>query len=156
MDEAGLFCWLSVEFRVVMSHPQLAAVQSARSDASGHRVFCAGETPVSQVHSQARTTPITRAKIRSCADSSTELALRYNTTVATIRKWPAREDMQDRSHCPHTLNTTLTPGQELLVIKLRRLPLDDLLVLVREFINPAVSRSGLNRCLVRHGAASST
>ena len=28
-----------------------------------------------------------------------------------------------------------------------------LLVLVREFINPAVSRSGLNRCLVRHGVA---
>ena len=112
---------------------------------------------MSQVHSQARTTPITRAKIRSCADSSTELALRYNTTVATIRKWPAREDMQDRSPCPHTLNATLTPGPELLVIKLRRLPLDDLLVLVlvlvREFINPAVSRSGLNRCLVRHGVA---
>ena len=147
---------LDVEFLVVMSHPQLAAVQSARSDASGHRVFRAGETPVSQVHAQARITPRTRAKIRSCADSSTELALRYTTTVATIRKWRTRHDMQDRSHCPHTLNTTLTPGQELLVIKLRRLPLDDLLVLVREFINPAVSRSGLNRCLVRHGVASST
>ena len=95
---------------------------------------------MSQVHSQARTTPRTRAKIRSCADSSTEVALRYNTTVATIRKWPAREDMQDRSPCPHTLNATLTPGQELLVIELRRmlrLPLDDLLVLIREFINPA-------------------
>ena len=33
------------------------------------------------------------------------------------------------------------------------LPLDDLLVVVREFINPAVSRSGLDRCLRRHGAA---
>ena len=30
------------------------------------------------------------------------------------------------------------------------LPLTDLLVVVREFINPAVSRSGLDRCLVRH------
>ena len=142
-----------------MSHSQLAAVQSARSDASGHRVFRAGETPVSQVHSQARTTSRTRAETRSCADSSTELALRYTITVATIRKWRTREGMQDRSHCPHTLNTTLTPGQELLVIELRRmlrLPLDDLLVLVREFINPAVSRAGLNRCLARHGAASST
>lgn len=28
--------------------------------------------------------------------------------------------------------------------------LDDLLVTVREFINPAVSRSGLDRCLRRH------
>lgn len=31
------------------------------------------------------------------------------------------------------------------------LPLDDLLVVVREFPNPAVSRSGLMRCLARHG-----
>ena len=92
---------------------------------------------MSQVYSQARTTPRTHAEIRSRADSSTELALRYNITVATVRKWRTRHDMQDRSHCPHTLNATLTPGQELLVIKLRRLPLDDLLVLVREFINPA-------------------
>ena len=30
------------------------------------------------------------------------------------------------------------------------LPLDDLLV-VREFLNPAVSRAGLSRCLKRHG-----
>ena len=33
------------------------------------------------------------------------------------------------------------------------MPLDDLLVLTREFTNPAVSRAGLNRCLVRHGVA---
>ena len=32
------------------------------------------------------------------------------------------------------------------------LPLDDLLAAVREFLNPDVSRSGLDRCLRRHGA----
>jgi hypothetical protein len=31
------------------------------------------------------------------------------------------------------------------------LPLDDLLAVVREFLNPHVSRSGLDRCLRRHG-----
>jgi len=31
------------------------------------------------------------------------------------------------------------------------LPLDDLLAVVREFINPEVSRAGLDRCLRRHG-----
>lgn len=39
-------------------------------------------------------------------------------------------------------------------MELRRtlhLSLDDLLVVVREFINPNVSRSGLDRCLRRHG-----
>ena len=30
-------------------------------------------------------------------------------------------------------------------------PLDDLLSVVREFLNPEVSRSGLDRCLRRHG-----
>jgi hypothetical protein len=45
-------------------------------------------------------------------------------------------------------------GQETIVAELRRtllLPLDDLLVVMREFINPSASRSGLDRCLQRHG-----
>jgi len=43
------------------------------------------------------------------------------------------------------------------VVELRktlRLPLDDLLAVVREFITPNVSRSGLDRCLHRHGVGS--
>jgi hypothetical protein len=42
--------------------------------------------------------------------------------------------------------------QEPIVVELRRLlelPLDDLLVVTRRFINPDVSRSGLNRLLQR-------
>ena len=35
--------------------------------------------------------------------------------------------------------------------KLLKLSLDDLLAVTREFINPDVSRSGLDRCLRRHG-----
>ena len=41
-------------------------------------------------------------------------------------------------------------------MELRRtllLPLDDLLAVTREFINPDVSRSGLDRCLRRHEVA---
>jgi hypothetical protein len=80
----------------------------------------------------------------------------YNITVATVREWKGRENSQDRSHRPHTLNTTLTPAQELLVVELRRmllLPLDDLLAITREFVNADVSRSGLDRCLRRHGVS---
>jgi len=40
------------------------------------------------------------------------------------------------------------------VRRLTLIPLDDLLVVVREFINPAISRSGLDRCLRRHGVGS--
>ena len=111
---------------------------------------------MSQIHPLARTTPRTRAEIKASADSAGVLAERYNVTVATARKWKAREDVHDRSHRPHTLSTTLTPAQEVLVVELRRtllLPLDDLLAVTREFINPSVSRSGLDRCLRRHGVS---
>ena len=50
----------------------------------------------------------------------------------------------------------LTPAQETVVVHLRRtllLPLDDLLAVTLEFLSPDVSRSGLDRCLRRHGAA---
>jgi hypothetical protein len=111
---------------------------------------------MSQVHPCARTTPRTRSEIKASSEGSTVLASRYNVTPATARKWKSREDCQDRSHRPNTLNTTLTPTQELLVVELRRmvlLPLDDLLAITHEFINPAVSRSGLDRCLRRHGVS---
>ncbi len=49
-----------------------------------------------------------------------------------------------------------SPVQEQVVVALRQpllLPLDDLLAITREFIHPAVSRSGLDRCLRRHGVS---
>ena len=108
---------------------------------------------MSRVHPLARTTPSTRTEIRASSAPLTVLAERYNITQATARKWKHREDAQDRSHRPHKLSTTLNPAQEVLAVELRRtllLPLDDLLVVIREFINPDVSRSGLDRCLRRH------
>lgn len=111
---------------------------------------------MSQIHPRARTTPRTRAEIKASGASLSTIAERYDITVATARKWKGRDDAQDRSHRPHRLATTLSPGQEVLVVELRRtllLPLDDLLVVTREFINPDVSRSGLDRCLRRHGAS---
>ena len=109
---------------------------------------------MSQVHARARTTPLIRAEIQASTLSQAELAERYNVTRATIAKWKARDTTQDRSHRPHQLATTLSAGQEAIVAEIRRftlIPLDDLLVVVREFIDPAASRSGLDRCLRRHG-----
>ena len=56
----------------------------------------------------------------------------------------------------HHLHTTLSPAQEAVVVALRQsllLPLDDLLAVTREFLNAGVSRSGLDRCLRRHGVS---
>ncbi|WP_300085495.1 IS481 family transposase [uncultured Nitrosomonas sp.] len=111
---------------------------------------------MSQVHAQARTTPRTRAEIKASSASLGELAERYNISRATARKWKHRDSPEDLSHRPHTLHTTLLPVQEAITVELRRLlllPLDDLLAIVREFINPAVSRSGLDRCLRRHSVS---
>ncbi len=65
--------------------------------------------------------------------------------------------MADRSHTAHRLQTTLTPAQEAVVVELRKtllMPLDDLLAVTREFLCADVSRSGLDRCLRRHGVGS--
>ena len=108
------------------------------------------------LHSQARTTHLIREEIRNSTLSQAALARLYNVTRQTIRKWQDRASPVDGSHCPNTMYTTLTPGQELIVVELRRtllLPTDDLLAVTREFINPAVSRAGLGRCLRRHGVS---
>ncbi len=109
-----------------------------------------------RLHVNAVTTPRIRREIQESTETHVALAARYNVSIDTIRRWRAREEVHDRSHTPHRLQTTLTPAQEAIAVELRRLlllPLDDLLVVVREFLNPDVSRSGLDRCLRRHGVA---
>jgi len=109
---------------------------------------------MSQVHPLARTTPRTRSEMHASSLSTQALAEQYNITRTTARKWKNREDSEDRSHCPHVLKTTLNPLQEALVVELRQtllLTLDDLVAITREYINPLASRSGIDRCLRRHG-----
>ena len=106
------------------------------------------------LHKNARTTPAIRRELRESPLPIAELARRYHLSKATVRKWRRREDGADRSHRPHHLHTTLSPAQEAVVVALRQtllLPLDDLLAVTREFLNAGVSRSGLDRCLRRHG-----
>ncbi len=109
---------------------------------------------VIQLHKNARTTPAIREELQGSTLSTTELAKRYHLNRHTVAKWRARETTAEASHRPHLLQTTLTPAQEAVVVALREtllLPLDDLLSVAREFITPAASRSGLDRCLRRHG-----
>ena len=106
------------------------------------------------LHKQATTTPKIRAAIQASSEPAWLVAERYGISEQTVWKWRSRDDVHDRSHTPHRLQTTLTPAQEAVAVALRRallLPLDDLLAVVREFLNPHVSRSGLDRCLRRHG-----
>ena len=109
------------------------------------------------IHPEARTTPQIRAEIKASTHlTQTALADKYNVSIQTIRKWQTREEMTDKSHRPDRLQTTLSTTQEKIVVMLRKtlfLPLDDLLVVTREFINSDASRSGINRTLVRYGVS---
>lgn len=106
------------------------------------------------LHKRARTTPAVRAEIATSMERAAALARRFGVTPQTIYKWKSRDSVHDRSHTAHRLQTTLTPAQEAVVVQLRQtllLPLDDLLAVTREFLCERVSRSGLDRCLRRHG-----
>jgi len=106
------------------------------------------------LHKNATTTPATRLAIQQAHGTEAELAQRFGVGKFTIRKWRKRSTVEDGSHTPHRLQTTLNTGQEEIVVYLRthlRLSLDDLLAVVREFIEPAMSRSALDRLLRRRG-----
>ena len=110
----------------------------------------------STIHANARTTPRVRREIQMAPPSVSNAALahRYGIHRHTVAKWRKRASTEDASARPHRLCTTLTEAQEPVVVAIRELlllPLDDLLVVVREFIEPCLSRSALDRCLRRHG-----
>lgn len=99
------------------------------------------------LHKSATTTPATRLALQRASGTDRELALQYGISVDTVRKWSYRTTVHDASHTAHRLETTLNVPQEELLIYLRTQllrPLDDLLVVVREFIEPAMSRSALD------------
>ncbi len=107
-----------------------------------------------RLHKEATTTPKVRAAIQASDEPAWVLAQRHGITEQTVWTWRKRDSVEDRSHTPHRLHTTLTPAQEAVGVALRKallVSLDDLLAVVREFLNPNVSRSGLDRCLRRHG-----
>ena len=106
------------------------------------------------LHKNATTTPAIREAIQKATGSDYELARQFNVSRDTIRKWRKRDTVQDGSHTAHRLQTTLNAAQEELVIYLRTqllLPLDDLLAVIKEFIEPGMSRSALDRLLRRRG-----
>lgn len=105
-------------------------------------------------HANATTTPEMRAFIRESELSTAMLARLLKVSESTIHKWRNRQSVDDASHAPKKLNTTLSPAQEYVIVELRTrllLSLDELLMVCREFINGGVSRAGLQRCLKRHG-----
>ena len=110
------------------------------------------------IHTNARTTPAVRREIQMAAPTVQDATLvrKYGVTRQTIAKWRKRDEITDGSHRPKEIHATLSPEQETVVVALREtllLSLDDLLVVAREFLEPKLSRSALDRCLRRHGVS---
>ncbi|NBC30178.1 MAG: DDE-type integrase/transposase/recombinase [Spirochaetes bacterium] len=96
---------------------------------------------LTSLHKQATATPRIRAALQASDEPAWVLADRYAISEQTVWKWRGQDSVHDRSQTPHRLRTMLL------------LPRDDLLSVVRAFLNQQVSRSGLDRCLRRHGVS---
>ena len=70
-----------------------------------------------RLHANATTTPKQRALIQASTPSVADLVEELGVSETTIRRWRAREEVQDRPHIPHRLATTLNPMQESVVVE---------------------------------------
>ena len=106
-----------------------------------------------KLHKNAATTPRIRREIQESPEPVSVLAKRYHVHETTIRRWKKRTTQQDRSHTPHRLPIRLTVEEEHLILELRRelrLSGEDILDVMRQSVNPTLSRSAVYRCLKRH------
>jgi transposase-like protein len=106
------------------------------------------------LHANATTTPRIRAYIQRSKRPVAELSAELGVSETTVRRWRGRSSTADHSHTPKRLQTKLLPLEETLTCELRtrlQLPLDDIVEVMRRCLNPKLSRSGIHRCLKRHG-----
>jgi transposase InsO family protein len=104
-------------------------------------------------HANARTTPRVRQEIQNSQESVAELAARLSLNPKTITKWRNADGVEDGKSGPIEPKSTLTPEQQAVLCEARRasrLSLDDLYIAFKDCM-PLMSRSGLHRCLQRHG-----
>jgi transposase InsO family protein len=104
-------------------------------------------------HANARTTPRVRKEIQDSKESITALAARLSLNPKTVTKWRDAGTVQDGKSGPIDPKCTLTDAQQAIVCEARRtsrLSLDDLYIAFKGCM-PLMSRSGLHRCLQRHG-----
>ena len=95
-----------------------------------------------------------RAELQASQESTRALAAGHGLNPKTGPKWRGRTGTADAPMGPaRPRSTVLCEAEEAVVVEFRSrtlLPLDDVLGCLREAI-PALSRSALHRCLVRHG-----
>jgi transposase len=108
------------------------------------------------LHGGATTTEAVRRAIQGSQKSLRALAKRYGINPKTVAKWRGRNTTLDRPTGPkQSRSTVLSIEEEAVIVAFRQhtlLPLDDCLYALQATI-PHLTRSGLHRCLQRHGIA---
>ena len=104
-------------------------------------------------HANAKTTVRIRKEIQESKESIATLAERYHLNPKTVLKWRHAEGCEDKRSGPRKPKSALSEQEQQVICEFRRLTrfaLDDVFVALKPGI-PALTRSNLHRCLVRHG-----
>lgn len=105
------------------------------------------------LHNCATTTHAVRATIQRSQASVAEIAEQYGINQKTVRKWRARQSVEDKPMGPKSPHSTvLSPEEEAACVAFRKhtlLPLDDCLYALQASI-PHLTRSSLHRLFQRH------
>jgi len=108
------------------------------------------------LHKRATTTHRIREDIQQSKETVSQLAKKHGINEKTVLKWKRRSTIEDMPMGKKVVTSTvLTAIEEDAIVKTRvltQLPLDDLLLVLRESI-PNLTRSNLHRCLKRHGVS---
>jgi transposase-like protein len=104
-------------------------------------------------HANAKTNAHIRAEIKSSNLDNKTLALIYNVSENTIRKWKNADSLQDASSTPHSINYALNELEQLLIVSVRKsswLPLDDVLNMIQAQNITNTNRSNVYRTFCRY------
>ncbi len=105
-------------------------------------------------HAHATTTVRVRKEIQDSSATIAVLAARYHINPKTVWHWKHAGRVEDAQSGPRFPRSSVRAPEEEQVIgefrRLTRFALDDLYISLKPYM-PALSRSNLHRCLVRHG-----
>ena len=104
-----------------------------------------------RLHSNAKTTHVTRALIHNAVGSLRCIAKGFGVSVCTVRRWRGRASFEDKSSRPRSLKTSINDKCAGQLIELRRqgCSLDDIFEQVMDYM--PLTRSSLYRLLKRNG-----
>jgi transposase InsO family protein len=105
-----------------------------------------------QVHSNSKTNPFLRERIRKSSQSCRLLARELGLSVSTVHRWKKRGEVGDRSSRPRRLRQSMGPDCTAVALALRKrcFSLDECLATLKQEF-PHVTRASLHRLYARSG-----